>query len=32
MLFNEFLLPFELTSVLFIATMVGVVVLTKKEE
>jgi NADH-quinone oxidoreductase subunit J len=32
MLFNEFLLPFELTSILFIATMVGVVVLTKKEE
>lgn len=32
MLFNEYLLPFELTSVLLIATMVGVIVLTKKEE
>lgn len=32
MLFNEYLLPFELISVLLIATMVGVIVLTKKEE
>jgi NADH-quinone oxidoreductase subunit J len=32
MLFKEYLLPFELISVLLIATMVGVIVLTKKEE
>jgi NADH-quinone oxidoreductase subunit J len=30
-LFTEFLLPFEMTSVLFIAAMIGAVVLAKKE-
>ncbi len=30
-LFNEFLIPFEMTSILFISAMVGVVILTKKE-
>jgi NADH-quinone oxidoreductase subunit J len=30
-LFNEFLLPFELSSVLFISAMVGAIILTKKE-
>jgi len=31
MLFNEFLVPFELSSILFISAMVGVVIMTKKE-
>jgi NADH-quinone oxidoreductase subunit J len=31
-LFNEFLLPFEISSVLFISAMVGAVILAKKEE
>lgn len=30
-LFNEFLIPFELTSVLFISSMIGVVIFNKKE-
>lgn len=30
-LFSDFLLPFEMTSVLFIAAMIGAVVLAKKE-
>jgi NADH-quinone oxidoreductase subunit J len=30
-LFNEFLLPFEVSSVLFLSAMVGVVMLAKKE-
>jgi NADH-quinone oxidoreductase subunit J len=30
-LFNEFLLPFEVSSVLFLSAMVGVVLLAKKE-
>ncbi len=30
-LFNEFLIPFELTSILFISAMVGVVIINKKE-
>lgn len=31
-LFTEFLIPFELSSILFISAMVGVVILTRKEE
>lgn len=31
-LFNEFLLPFEISSVLFLSAMVGVVMLAKKEK
>ena len=31
-LFTEFLLPFEMTSVLFVAAMIGAVVLAKKEK
>jgi NADH-quinone oxidoreductase subunit J len=31
-LFNEFLLPFEVSSVLFLSAMVGVVMLAKKEK
>lgn len=31
-LFNEFLIPFELSSVLFISAMVGVIIINKKEE
>ena len=31
-LFNDLLIPFELTSVLFISAMIGVVILTKKEQ
>ncbi|MBL0099367.1 MAG: NADH-quinone oxidoreductase subunit J [Saprospiraceae bacterium] len=30
-LFNEYLIPFELTSILFISSMVGVVIFNKKE-
>jgi len=30
-LFNEFLIPFEVTSVLFLSAMVGVVIVNKKE-
>lgn len=30
-LFNDFLMPFELTSILFISAMVGVVIINKKE-
>jgi NADH-quinone oxidoreductase subunit J len=30
-LFNEFVIPFELTSVLFLSAMVGAVVLGKKD-
>jgi NADH-quinone oxidoreductase subunit J len=30
-IFTDFLLPFEMTSVLFIAAMIGAVVLAKKE-
>jgi NADH-quinone oxidoreductase subunit J len=32
MLFNQYLLPFEVTSVLLLVAMVGVIVLTKKEK
>ena len=31
-LFNQYLLPFEVTSVLLLVAMVGVIVLTKKEK
>lgn len=31
-LFNEYLLPFEVTSILLLVAMVGVIVLTKKEK
>jgi NADH-quinone oxidoreductase subunit J len=31
-LFNEFLIPFELSSILFISAMVGVIIINKKEE
>jgi NADH-quinone oxidoreductase subunit J len=31
-LFNDFLIPFELSSILFISAMVGVMILTKKEQ
>jgi NADH-quinone oxidoreductase subunit J len=31
-IFTDFLLPFEMTSVLFIAAMIGAVVLAKKEK
>ena len=30
-LFNEFLIPFELTSALFLSAMIGVVIFNKKE-
>ena len=30
-LFDEFLIPFELTSILFLSAMVGVVIINKKE-
>jgi NADH-quinone oxidoreductase subunit J len=32
MLFNEYLLPFEVTSVLLLVAMIGAIVLTKKEQ
>lgn len=32
MLFNQYLLPFEVTSVLLLVAMIGAIVLTKKEE
>jgi NADH-quinone oxidoreductase subunit J len=32
MLFNEYLLPFEVTSILLLVAMVGAIVLTKKEK
>ena len=32
LLFNQYLLPFEITSVLLLAAMVGVIVLTKEEK
>ncbi len=32
LLFNDFVLPFELSAVLFISAMVGAVILTRKEE
>ena len=32
MLFNQYLLPFEVTSILLLVAMVGVIVLTKKEK
>lgn len=32
LLFSEFLLPFEITSILLLAAMVGVIVLTKEEK
>jgi NADH-quinone oxidoreductase subunit J len=32
MLFNDYLLPFEVTSVLLLVAMVGAIVLTKKEK
>jgi NADH-quinone oxidoreductase subunit J len=31
-LFNDFLIPFELSSILFISAMVGVVIMNKKEQ
>ena len=31
-LFNEFLIPFELTSVLFLSAMVGVIIMNKKDK
>ncbi len=31
-LFKDFLIPFELSSILFISAMVGVMILTKKEQ
>jgi NADH-quinone oxidoreductase subunit J len=31
-LFNQYLLPFEVTSILLLVAMVGVIVLTKKEK
>jgi NADH-quinone oxidoreductase subunit J len=31
-LFTDYLLPFEMTSVLFISAMIGAVVLAKKEK
>ena len=31
-LFNQFLLPFEVTSILLLVAMVGAIVLTKKEK
>jgi NADH-quinone oxidoreductase subunit J len=32
MLFNQYLLPFEVTSVLLLVAMVGAIVLTKQEK
>jgi len=32
MLFNQYLLPFEVTSVLLLVAMIGAIVLTKKEK
>jgi len=32
LLFSDYLLPFEITSVLLLAAMVGVIVLTKEEK
>jgi NADH-quinone oxidoreductase subunit J len=32
MLFNQYLLPFEITSVLLLVAMVGAIVLTKQEK
>jgi NADH-quinone oxidoreductase subunit J len=32
MLFNQYLLPFEVTSILLLVAMVGAIVLTKKEK
>ena len=31
-LFNEFLIPFEMTSILFLSAMIGVVIFNKKEK
>ena len=31
-LFNDFVLPFEISSVLFLSAMIGAVVMGKKEE
>jgi NADH-quinone oxidoreductase subunit J len=31
-LFNDFLLPFEVTSILLLVAMVGAIVLTRKEK
>jgi NADH-quinone oxidoreductase subunit J len=31
-LFNEFLIPFELTSALFLSAMIGVMIFNKKED
>ena len=31
-LFNEFLIPFEVSSVLFLSSMVGIVIFNKKEQ
>jgi NADH-quinone oxidoreductase subunit J len=31
-LFNQYLLPFEVTSILLLVAMVGAIVLTKKEK
>jgi NADH-quinone oxidoreductase subunit J len=32
MLFNQYLLPFEVTSILLLVAMVGAIVLTKREK